>query len=53
VFVNARNHNQPELAGAELKAWLSWARRSRLEPYKRLAVTLKVDLQVRPVIAKV
>lgn len=41
VFANARTHNQAELAGAELKAWLSWARRSRLEPFKRLAATLK------------
>ena len=41
VFANARTHNQAELAGAELKAWLSWARRSRLDPFKRLAATLK------------
>jgi transposase len=41
VFANARSHNQAELAGADLKAWLSWARRSRLEPFKRLAATLK------------
>jgi len=41
VFANARSHNQAEHAGAELKAWLSWARRSRLEPFKRLAATLK------------
>jgi transposase len=41
VFAKARSHNQAELAGADLKAWLSWARRSRLEPFKRLAKTLK------------
>ena len=41
VFANARSHNQAELASAELKAWLSWARRSRLDPFKRLAATLK------------
>lgn len=41
VFANARSHNQADLAGAELKAWLSWARRSRLEPFKQLAATLK------------
>ncbi len=41
VFANARSHNQAEQAGAELKAWMSWARRSRLEPFKRLAATLK------------
>jgi transposase len=42
VFANARSHNQVDLAGAELKAWLSWARRSRLEPFKRLAATLRL-----------
>jgi transposase len=41
VFANARSHNHAEQARAELKAWLSWARRSRLEPFKRLAATLK------------
>jgi transposase len=41
VFADARGHNQAERASAELKAWLSWARRSRLEPFKRLAATLK------------
>jgi transposase len=41
VFANARSHNKAELASAELKAWLSWARRSRLEPFKRLATTLR------------
>ena len=41
VFANARTHNQAELAATELKAWLSWARRSRLDSFKRLAATLK------------
>ena len=41
VFANARSHNRAEQAGADLKAWLSWARRSRLESFKRLANTLK------------
>lgn len=41
VFANARSHNLAQRAGAELKAWLSWARRSRLAPFKRLAATLK------------
>ena len=41
VFANARRHNQTELASADLKAWLSWARRSRLDSFKRLATTLK------------
>ena len=41
VFANARTHNKADLASAELKAWLSWARRSRLDSFKRLATTLK------------
>lgn len=41
VFVNARSHNTAQQASAELKAWLSWARRSRLEPFKQLATTIK------------
>ena len=41
VFAKARNHNQEEMARADLKAWLSWARRSRLDSFKRLAATLK------------
>ena len=45
VFTNARGHNQAELASAELKAWLSWARRSRLDPFKRLAATLKAHFE--------
>ena len=45
VFANARAHNQAQPAGAELKAWLSWARRSRLEPFKGLAATLKTHFE--------
>ena len=41
IFASARAHNQAELAGTELKAWISWARRSRLDAFKRLAKTLK------------
>jgi transposase len=41
VFANARSHNHAEQARTELKVWLSRARRSRLEPFKRLAATLK------------
>lgn len=33
--------NCPEQAEAGLKRWISWARRSRLEPFKKLATTLK------------
>ena len=40
VYAQARTHNNPEQAAADLKAWLSWARRCRLEPFKKLAATL-------------
>lgn len=41
VYARARAHNSPEQAGSELRAWLSWARRCRLAPFKKLAATLK------------
>jgi len=41
VYAAARIHNNPEQAGVDLRAWLSWARRCRLEPFKKLAATLK------------
>lgn len=41
VYARARSHNSTEQAGEDLQAWLSWARRCRLEPFKKLAVTLK------------
>ena len=41
VFARARTHNDAQLASADLKAWISWARRCRLEPFKRLGATLK------------
>jgi transposase len=43
VYANAAAHNDQEQASRELKAWLSWARRSRLEPFKKLAKTLRSD----------
>ena len=30
-----------EVAEAELRSWFSWARRCRLEPFKRLALTIR------------
>ncbi len=42
VFAKARSHNQAAMAGADLKSWISWARRSRLDPFKRLAATLRL-----------
>jgi transposase len=41
VYAAARAHNSTEQAAADLRAWLSWARRCRLEPFKKLAATLK------------
>jgi transposase len=37
----ATAHNSIEQAASDLRAWLSWARRCRLEPFKKLAATLK------------
>ena len=45
VFAHARSHNDATLASADLKRWLSWARRSRLEPFKGLAATLKTHFE--------
>jgi transposase len=36
-----RNVNQQQQPEAVLKRWMSWARRSRLEPFKKLAATLR------------
>jgi transposase len=41
VYANARQHNNAEKAAGELAAWTSWARRCRLEPFKKLATTIK------------
>jgi transposase len=41
VFARARGHNDPTQASADLARWISWARRSRLESFKRLGATLK------------
>lgn len=41
VYARARAHNSAAQAGAELRDWLSWARRCRLEPFKKLAATIK------------
>jgi transposase len=49
VYANAAASNDGLLAAAELKARLSWARRSRLEPLKQLAKTIteRFDAVVR------
>ncbi|HNM41625.1 MAG TPA: ISL3 family transposase [Giesbergeria sp.] len=41
VYAHARVHNSAEQAAIDLRAWLSWARRCRLDPFKKLATTLK------------
>jgi transposase len=41
VYANAAQHNNEAQAKAELSSWLSWARRCRLEPFKKLATTLR------------
>jgi transposase len=40
VYARAAASNDEVLAFVELKAWCSWARRSRLEPFKKLAKTI-------------
>jgi transposase len=49
VYAHAAASNDPVLAMTELKAWLSWARRCRLEPFKKLArtITEQIDGVVR------
>jgi transposase len=41
VYARARAHNSAEHAASDLRDWLSWARRCRLEPFKKLATTIK------------
>jgi transposase len=49
VYAHAAAGNDPVQAMSELKAWLSWARRCRLEPFKKLArtITERIDAVVR------
>ena len=49
VYAGAVVSNDPVAARVELNAWLSWARRCRLEPFKKLAKTIteRVDAVVR------
>jgi transposase len=41
VFARARSHNDATQAAADMTRWISWARRCRLDPFKRLGATLK------------
>ena len=45
VYASAREHNSQHQASENLKGWLSWARRSRLEPFKKLAASLTQRLE--------
>ena len=45
VYAKATEKNSAMQATADLRGWLSWARRSRLEPFKKLANTLKQRLE--------
>ena len=40
VYARAAASNDAHFARTDLNAWLSWARRSRLEPFKTLAKTI-------------
>ena len=44
VYAKAAQENCATQAKAHLLSWISWARRSRLEPFKKLAATLKQRL---------
>ena len=44
AYQDAARSNDEAFAHARLMAWIRWARRSRLEPFKRLAATLKAHL---------
>jgi transposase len=44
VYAKTAQENCAVQAKADLLGWISWARRSRLEPFKKLATTLKQRL---------
>ena len=44
VYARAVASNDANLAESELRKWLSWARRCRLEPFKKLASTITAHL---------
>lgn len=49
VYARAVASNDQQLARTDLNAWLSWARRCRLDPFKTLAKTIseRIDAVVR------
>ena len=44
MYAQARAHNNPDQASADLRAWLSWARRCRLDP---TTIKDRFDAEVR------
>ncbi|WP_229521913.1 ISL3 family transposase [Massilia antarctica] len=44
AYRQAVTANNAEVAQSALESWMSWARRSRLEPFKKLALTLRERL---------
>ena len=52
VYARAAQSNDPQLSTADLKARLSWAKRSRLESFKRLAkiINERIEAAVRGMI---
>jgi len=45
VYRQTTQTNDAEQARTALKGWISWAQRSRLEPFKKLAKTLKAKFE--------
>lgn len=44
VYTQAKETNNADIAAKSLQSWLSWAKRSRLEPFKKLARTIQAHL---------
>lgn len=45
VYEAAAHSHSPQVAREGLNRWIDWAMRSRLDPFKRLARTLKTHLE--------
>jgi transposase len=45
VYAKTAQENSGVQAKADLLGWISWAKRSRLDPFKKLAVTLKQRIE--------
>ena len=41
VYARAKVHDDSKRAGDDLRTWLNWARRSRLEAFKKLIVMIR------------